>query len=210
MLATLARRLVVKGLDAVEERGRSSSRRPVRVAADALHRVRSVAGVAGNEPRNPIPRWTGQAAPHPMWDSDKRKVAKWRQRMGHEAPPEAEAVEAAQAARPVKLPAVHPQQSPFEALGEDFDPAVEEELSYEDLIQAVGGVLDECRPMVQADGGDIELLDVQGSVVHVQLTGNCIGCPSAQATLRQGIERRLKARIPQVTGIASPQLPAGA
>jgi Fe-S cluster biogenesis protein NfuA len=42
--------------------------------------------------------------------------------------------------------------------------------------------------------------------VHVQLTGNCVGCPSSQATLRQGIEKRLKSRIPQIKGIASPQL----
>ncbi len=62
------------------------------------------------------------------------------------------------------------------------------------------------RPALQADGGDIELLDVQGGVVHLRLTGNCVGCPSSQATLKQGIERRLKSRIPQISGIASPQL----
>ncbi|MCH9680894.1 MAG: NifU family protein [Deltaproteobacteria bacterium] len=77
------------------------------------------------------------------------------------------------------------------------------------MVDRVKEVLDECRPMVQADGGDIELLDVQDNVVHVQLTGNCVGCPSSQATLRQGIERRLKARIPQLSGIASPQLTPG-
>ena len=41
---------------------------------------------------------------------------------------------------------------------------------------------------------------------NVQLTGNCVGCPSAQATLKQGIERRLKSRIPQVSRVESPQL----
>jgi Fe-S cluster biogenesis protein NfuA len=67
-------------------------------------------------------------------------------------------------------------------------------------------VLDECRPMIQQDGGDVELVDIVADVVHVRLTGNCIGCPSSQATLKQGIEARLKRRIPQIRGIASPQL----
>ncbi|MBL4686444.1 MAG: NifU family protein [Nannocystaceae bacterium] len=106
-----------------------------------------------------------------------------------------------------RLPVLHPKQSPFEGLADEASVSQDEpRLDRDDLIARVREVLDECRPMVQADGGDIELLDVIGDVVHVQLTGNCIGCPSSQATLKQGIERRLKTRIPQVTGIASPQL----
>ena len=108
-----------------------------------------------------------------------------------------------------KLPVIHPERSPFEGLGLGEAAANDEVLEGDALVGRVREVLDECRPMVQADGGDIELLDVQGNVVHVQLTGNCVGCPSSQATLRQGIERRLKNRIPQITGIASPQLPPG-
>jgi Fe-S cluster biogenesis protein NfuA/glutaredoxin len=111
----------------------------------------------------------------------------------------------------VKLNVVqHPDHSPFEALDGDLGQALENELEGDALVEAVRNVLDECRPLVQADGGDIELLDVQGDVVHLQLTGNCIGCPSSQATLKQGIERRLKARIPQISGIQSPQLQPGA
>jgi Fe-S cluster biogenesis protein NfuA/rhodanese-related sulfurtransferase/glutaredoxin len=106
------------------------------------------------------------------------------------------------------LPVLHPERSPFEGLSVDDGP-VAEELEGAELVARVREVIDECRPMVQADGGDIELLDVQGGVVHVQLTGNCIGCPSSQATLKQGIERRLRTRIPQITGIASPQLAGG-
>jgi Fe-S cluster biogenesis protein NfuA len=60
--------------------------------------------------------------------------------------------------------------------------------------------------MIQQDGGDLELLDIVDDVVHVALSGNCIGCPSSQATLKQGIERRLKQAIPQIKSIASPQL----
>lgn len=106
----------------------------------------------------------------------------------------------------VRLPVLHPEKSPFEGLAVVDGSAVADELDGAELVARVREVLDECRPLVQADGGDIELLDVQGGVVHLQLTGNCIGCPSSQATLKQGIERRLKARIPQITGIASPQL----
>ena len=106
-----------------------------------------------------------------------------------------------------RLPVVHPERSPFEGLADDYEAEADvERLEGDDLVARVREVLDECRPMVQADGGDIELLDVTGDVVHVQLTGNCIGCPSSQATLKQGIERRLKNRIPQITAIASPQL----
>lgn len=114
--------------------------------------------------------------------------------------------EAAAAPERRRLPVLHPERSPFEGLSVAGEGEVGEELDGAELVARVREVLDECRPLVQADGGDIELLDVQGSVVHLQLTGNCIGCPSSQATLKQGIERRLKMRIPQITGIASPQL----
>jgi Fe-S cluster biogenesis protein NfuA/rhodanese-related sulfurtransferase/glutaredoxin len=106
----------------------------------------------------------------------------------------------------VRLPVVHPERSPFEGLAMAPDGVASSALDGDALLQAVREVLDECRPLVQADGGDIELLDVQSDVVHVQLTGNCIGCPSSQATLKQGIERRLRARIPQIKELRSPQL----
>lgn len=106
----------------------------------------------------------------------------------------------------VRLPVVHPERSPFEGLADEFDGEAAPQLEGDELVARVREVLDECRPMVQADGGDIELLDVTADTVHVQLTGNCIGCPSSQATLKQGIERRLRSRIPQIKQIQSPQL----
>ena len=105
-----------------------------------------------------------------------------------------------------KLPVLHPERSPFEALLLDDAAASTERLDGDALIARVREVLDECRPLVQADGGDIELLDVIDDTVGVKLTGNCIGCPSSQATLKQGIERKLKQKIPQLKGIRSPQL----
>lgn len=114
---------------------------------------------------------------------------------------------AASAPRRVSLPVLHPERSPFEDLLFS-DPAADalEHLVGDALIAKVREVLEEVRPMVQSDGGDIELMDVIDDVVGVRLTGNCIGCPSSQATLRQGIERKLKQRIPQIKGISSPQL----
>lgn len=111
------------------------------------------------------------------------------------------------APRRVTLPVLHPERSPFEdLLFGDPDEASVEHLVGDALIARVREVLEEVRPMVQSDGGDIELLDIIDDVVGVRLTGNCIGCPSSQATLRQGIERKLKQRIPQIRGISSPQL----
>ena len=70
------------------------------------------------------------------------------------------------------------------------------------LRDRVAAVLDTLRPMLQADGGDIELVDVDAAgVVHVRLQGACVGCPAASMTLSQGIERNLKQQIPEVTRV---------
>ena len=131
------------------------------------------------------------------------ELAKARAQAAREA---ADAAKAGRKPKKVSLAVVGKERSPFEDLLELGDAISDEVLEGEALIARVKEVLDECRPMVQADGGDIELLDVQGDVVHLQLTGNCVGCPSSQATLKQGIERRLTTRIPQIRRISSPQL----
>ncbi len=70
-------------------------------------------------------------------------------------------------------------------------------------------VLNEIRPMLQADGGDVELVDIADGVVKVRLQGACAGCPMSQMTLRNGIERVLKAKIPEVQSVeAAEPLPA--
>ncbi len=59
--------------------------------------------------------------------------------------------------------------------------------------------LNKIRPALQADGGDIELIDVTGDgVVKVKLTGACGGCPMSQMTLKMGVERMLKEEVPEV------------
>lgn len=66
----------------------------------------------------------------------------------------------------------------------------------------VAAVLDLIRPSLNADGGDVTLVDVKedGTVV-VELIGACKGCPLSQLTLANGIERILKERIPEVTAV---------
>ncbi|TET39049.1 MAG: NifU family protein [Planctomycetota bacterium] len=72
----------------------------------------------------------------------------------------------------------------------------------EDLTSKVQATLDEVRPMLQADGGDVELVEVDAEgVVRVRLQGHCAGCPGAQMTLSMGIERKLKETIPEVTRV---------
>lgn len=67
------------------------------------------------------------------------------------------------------------------------------------LRERVQGVLNLIRPAVQADGGDIELVDVDDEgVVQVRFHGACHGCPSSTMTLQHGIERNLRERVPEV------------
>jgi Fe-S cluster biogenesis protein NfuA len=64
--------------------------------------------------------------------------------------------------------------------------------------EKVEKAIDEIRPFLQADGGNIELIDVQEGIVKVKLVGACGSCPMSQLTLKRGVEARLKAQIPEV------------
>lgn len=64
-------------------------------------------------------------------------------------------------------------------------------------------VLNKIRPMLQADGGDVEFIDVTDGVVKVRLQGACAGCPMSQMTLKNGIERLLKQEIPEISSVES-------
>jgi Fe-S cluster biogenesis protein NfuA len=64
--------------------------------------------------------------------------------------------------------------------------------------------LNKVRPALQADGGDVELVEVgEDGVVKVRLKGACGGCPMSQLTLKMGIERILKKEIPEITSVES-------
>ncbi|NPV47397.1 MAG: NifU family protein [Armatimonadetes bacterium] len=71
-----------------------------------------------------------------------------------------------------------------------------------EMKEKVQEVIDEIRPHLQADGGDIELVDVtEENEVQVRLQGRCRGCPMSQLTMAMVIERTIKERIPEVTGV---------
>ena len=66
----------------------------------------------------------------------------------------------------------------------------------------VQNVINLIRPAVQADGGDIELVDVSpGGVVQIRFHGACHGCPSSNMTLKDGIVRNLREKVPEVTEV---------
>ena len=63
--------------------------------------------------------------------------------------------------------------------------------------ERIEAVLSRVRPFLQADGGDIEVVDVQGNSADVKLTGMCAGCPSAHMTLYLGVETALRDELPE-------------
>ncbi len=69
------------------------------------------------------------------------------------------------------------------------------------MKEKVETALNEIRPMLQADGGDVELVEIDGNVVKVRLQGACAGCPMSQMTLKNGIERILKEKIPEIESV---------
>lgn len=73
------------------------------------------------------------------------------------------------------------------------------------MREQVEEVLARVRPLLQRDGGDVELVDVEddSGKVKVKLTGACKGCPMASLTLKRGIEAKLKEEIPEVTEVIS-------
>jgi len=75
----------------------------------------------------------------------------------------------------------------------------------ETIEQKVQKALDEIKPQIQADGGDIDLVAIEGTTVKVKLRGACSGCPMAAMTLKQGVERIIKARVPEITQVDSVQ-----
>jgi len=67
----------------------------------------------------------------------------------------------------------------------------------------VEAVLHQIKPALQADGGDVELVDVTDGLVKLKLTGACSGCPMSAVTLKMGIERALKQQIPEIKEVVA-------
>jgi len=72
-----------------------------------------------------------------------------------------------------------------------------------DLKAKVEKAFGDIRPVLQQDGGDVELIDVVDGVVKVRLVGACMGCPMASMTLTHGIEKRLKQQVPEIKKVES-------
>lgn len=73
----------------------------------------------------------------------------------------------------------------------------------EELRKRVEETLALVRPALQADGGDVELVDIVDGVVQLRLVGACHGCPYATQTLHRGIERYLKEKVPEILRVES-------
>jgi Fe-S cluster biogenesis protein NfuA len=71
------------------------------------------------------------------------------------------------------------------------------------MREKVEAALAQIRPALQADGGDVELLDVNDGTVTVKLTGACAGCPMATMTLKSGVERIVKEQVPEVVEVVA-------
>jgi len=67
--------------------------------------------------------------------------------------------------------------------------------------EKVKKLLDAIRPGIQMDGGDVEFVEIKNNIVYVRLLGACGGCPMAQLTLKEGIERYIKKEMPEIEAV---------
>jgi Fe-S cluster biogenesis protein NfuA len=75
----------------------------------------------------------------------------------------------------------------------------------ETIEKKVQKALAEIKPQIQADGGDIELVAIENGTVKVRLQGACVGCPMSALTLKQGVERLIKAKVPEIQSVEAVQ-----
>jgi Fe-S cluster biogenesis protein NfuA len=69
------------------------------------------------------------------------------------------------------------------------------------MKEKIETALADIRPSLQADGGNVELVDLENGIVKVRLTGACAGCPMSQMTLKQGIEAYIKKEVPEILSV---------
>ena len=73
----------------------------------------------------------------------------------------------------------------------------------ETVFDKVKKIIDQIRPMLQADGGNVDLLSVENGTVKVKLQGACGSCPMSQMTLKMGIERQIKKEVPEINEVVA-------
>lgn len=71
------------------------------------------------------------------------------------------------------------------------------------LHDRVDFIIQRIRPAIQADGGDVELVEVDDGIVKLRLMGACVGCPMSTMTLQAGIERMIRQEVPEIKGVMS-------
>ncbi len=76
-------------------------------------------------------------------------------------------------------------------------------MSEAEMEEQIKEALNEIRPALQADGGDIDYLGMEDGYVKVRLRGACSGCPSSTITLQMGVERAIRERVPEIKGVIS-------
>ncbi len=67
--------------------------------------------------------------------------------------------------------------------------------------EKVKKLIDSIRPGIQMDGGDVEFVEIKDNIVYVRLVGACGGCPMAQLTLKEGIERYIRTKMPEIKAV---------
>jgi Fe-S cluster biogenesis protein NfuA len=73
----------------------------------------------------------------------------------------------------------------------------------EAIKKRVQVALEDIRPQIQMDGGDVELVAIENNIVKVRLVGHCAGCPMSQITLKNGIEAHIKKCVPEIQKVES-------
>ncbi len=71
----------------------------------------------------------------------------------------------------------------------------------EELYQRVDRALDQIRPAIRMDGGEVELIDVEEGIARVRMMGACGGCPMSTMTLKMGIERAIRQQVPEIKAV---------
>jgi Fe-S cluster biogenesis protein NfuA len=75
----------------------------------------------------------------------------------------------------------------------------------ESVEKRVQAALAEIKPQIQADGGDIDLVAIENGIVKVRLRGACVGCPMSALTLKAGVERIIKSKVPEIQSVEAVQ-----
>jgi len=100
--------------------------------------------------------------------------------------------------------------SPFDSSSSpsSLPPPADDDTPLDLTLENVEAVLDTMRPYLQADGGNVKVIDIDGPVVRLELVGECGTCPSSTQTMKMGLEKKLKERIPEISDVIQ-SIPTG-